>query len=129
MHDSVCYPFLALHPLGIRRSAFYIAQMRRQDQKSFDQREQQRQRDYHRELPGKLRCDARQEQPRGKCDDRRKHGKYDRATHSESAGNRRLLASQPTLVDMMMNALSHHDRVVDHNAQNEQEGKCRQQIQ
>ena len=73
-----------------------------------------------------MRCDARQEQPRGKCDDRCEYGKYDRATHGEGASDSRLLAFQPTLVHMMMDALAHHDRIVDHNSQNKQEGKGRQ---
>ena len=99
--------------------------MRRQDQKRFDQREQQRQRDHHRELAGKLRCHARQEQPGGKRDDRCQYRKNHGTTHGESARYGRLLALQPTLVDVVMDALSHHDRIVDHNSQNKQKGKGR----
>ena len=73
-----------------------------------------------------MRRNARQEQPGSKCDDRCEHGKYDRATHGEGASDSRLLASQPTLVRMMMDALPHHDRIVDHNSQNKEEGKGRQ---
>ena len=103
--------------------------MARQDEKSLYQREHQRQRNHHRQLPRELRSDTRNKQPGRKRHNGRQHRKNHWPADGKSARDGSVFAGQATLMHVMMDTFSHHDRVVDHDPQNQQKGEGRQQIQ
>ncbi len=104
------------------------AQHRRQGERD-EQRDQHAGGDYHGERAEELADDAREEDHRREDRHQRERGRHHREHHLAAAVDRRGYRVRVELFAMAVDVFEHHDRVVDHHADQQQQGEHGERVQ